>query len=76
MRDAVSATHVVSVLPSSVRHWTDGGMVGDLPLRVLLADEVMEAALRSAGHTAATFLQQWRGFAALSSARMAPAIAA
>ncbi|QDO97064.1 hypothetical protein FNB15_07150 [Ferrovibrio terrae] len=76
MRDAVSATHVVSVLPSSVRHWTDGGMVGDLPLHVLLADEVMEAVLRSAGHTAATFLQQWRGFATVSSAGMAPAMAA
>jgi len=61
MRDAVPATSVISVLPSPLRHWTGGGMVGDLPLHVLMADEVMVTVLRSAGHTAATFLQAWRG---------------
>lgn len=65
MRDVVPATFVVSVLPSPVRHWTGGGMVGDLPLHVLMTDEVMVAVLRSAGHTAATFMQQWRGFSAV-----------
>jgi hypothetical protein len=64
MRKAVPATSVLRVLPSPVSHLTGGGMVGDLPLHVLLADEVMEAVLRSAGHTAATFLQDCRGFAA------------
>jgi hypothetical protein len=65
MRDAVSTTHVVSVLPSSVHHRTDGGVVGDLPLHILMADEVMMTVLRSAGHTAASFMQQWRGFTAV-----------
>lgn len=65
MRDAVPVTRGIPFLPSSFRHWTDGGMAGELPLHILLADEAMEAMLRSAGHTAATFLQQWRGSAAL-----------
>lgn len=77
MKDAVPATRVIFVLRSSARHWADGGMVGDLSLHVLMADEVMAAVLRSAGHTKATFLQQWRGFVATAPhTRLAPAIAA
>ncbi|MCW0234333.1 MAG: hypothetical protein OJJ21_12105 [Ferrovibrio sp.] len=65
MRDAVPLTRGIPRLPVSFRHRTDGGMAGELPLHILLADEAMEAVLRSAGHTATTFMQQWRGFAAL-----------
>ncbi len=64
MRNAVPATYVLRIRLSPVCRMTGRGMLGDLPLRVLLADEVMEAALRSAGHTAATFLQAWHGRAA------------
>lgn len=64
MRHAVPKTYVLRVRLSPVRHMTGRGLLGDLPLRVLLADEVMEAVLRSAGHTATTFLQECRGFAA------------
>lgn len=77
MRDAGPAPRIIFVLPSSVRRWTDGGLVGDPPLHVLMDDEVMDTVLRSAGHTRATFLQQWRGFAAAAPhTGLAPPIAA
>jgi hypothetical protein len=72
MRDAVPVTRVIPVLPSSVCHQIDGGVAGDLPLHVLLADEVMHDMLRSAGHTAATFMQYWRGLMALHAMRPMP----
>lgn len=41
----------------------EDGQAGDLPLHVLLADEAMQAMLRSAGLTAATFRQQFQALA-------------
>ena len=48
-------THVIASSRSSALNEVDGGWTGDLPLSVLLTDEVMQAALRSAGLTAAAF---------------------
>lgn len=39
------------------------GQAGDMSLRVLLADEVMQAALRSAGLSAATFRRDFHATA-------------
>jgi hypothetical protein len=39
------------------------GQAGDLSLRILLADEVMQAALRSAGLTATTFRRDFHATA-------------
>ncbi len=71
MRGVTPAAFVVSLLPSSIQHRSDGGMIGDLPLHILMADEVMVTVLRSAGHTAASFMQQWRGFTAVRQAAAA-----
>lgn len=41
----------------------EDGLTGELPLRDLLADEAMQAMLRSAGLTAATFRLQLQALA-------------
>ena len=46
-------THAIASSRSSALNAVDGGWTGDLPLGVLLADDVMQFALRSAGLTAA-----------------------
>jgi hypothetical protein len=72
MYDAVPVSRVIPVLPASVCHQIDGGIAGDLPLHVLLADDIMHDMLRSAGHTAATFMQHWRGLMVIHAAMRAP----
>ena len=50
---AISVTHAIAFSRSSALNEVDGGWTGDLPRRFLLADKVMQAALRSAGLAAA-----------------------